>query len=88
MKAYTNERSCVADAECVFRKTGQPPLIFKQGRKYIYVTGERRQQGESFKNAFGEIMYFSVQSDIYNEYESNGYKLRGWVNTHGSFKNN
>jgi len=85
---YTKERDCVSAAESEFFDTQQTQLIFKKGRKYIHVAGELRQQGEPFINAFGETMYYSKASNILVEYESNGYELRGWVNSCGSFKNN
>ena len=88
MMTYSNERDCVGVAEKEFYKTGQEQLIFRNGRKYIHVTAELTKCGEPFKNAFGETLYYSEMSDIRKEYESNGYELRGWINAHGSFKNN
>lgn len=89
MRTYTREKNCVLDAEDEFYKTKQPQLIFKKGRKYIHVTGELRQDSkESFKTAFGEVMYYSEDSNIVKEYKLNGYELRGWINSDGSFKNN
>ena len=88
METYTKEKNCVAAAEQTFYNTRQTQLIFKKGRKYLYVTGELRQQGKPFKNIFGQTLYFSEDSDIRKAYESNGYELRGWVCKDGSFKNN
>ena len=85
---YTKERDCVSAAESVFFDTQQTQLIFKKGRKYIHVTGELKKQGEPFINIIGETKYYSEDSDVLVEYESNGYELRGWVNSNGSFKNN
>ena len=85
---YTKERDCVSAAESEFFETRQTQLIFKKGRKYIHVAGELTQKGEPFKNIFGEIRYHSTDSDIRVKYESEGYELRGWVNSCGSFKNN
>lgn len=88
MTTYTREKDCVSDAECVFYNTRQTQLIFRKGRKYIHVTGELTKQGEPCENIFGQIIYMPARSDIIQEYESNGYELRGWVNANGSFKNN
>ena len=88
MTTYTREKDCVADAERTFYQTKQTQLIFRKGRKYLHVTGELRQQGKPFKNIFGQTLYYSETSDIVNEYEANGYMLRGWINASGSFKNN
>lgn len=88
IEAYTRERDCVGDAKHTFQSTGKTQLIFKKGRKYVYTTGELRQQGDQFINVFGDICYFSERSDICKKYENNGYELRGWVNSQGSFKNN
>ena len=88
MQTYTKEKDCVSHAKHVFLCLGKTQLIFKKGRKYICVTGELRQQGKPFKNAFGETLYYSERSNIRKEYESKGYELRGWVNVYGCFKNN
>ena len=85
---YTREHDCVLAAELKFLMTQKTQLIFKKGRKYIYVTGELRQKGEPFVNIFGETRYHLTDSDIRVQYESEGYELRGWVNSNGSFKNN
>ena len=88
IQTYTREKDCVDNARLVFTNTGNTQLIFKKGRKYICVTGELRQQGKPFKNAFGQTLYYSKDSDIRKEYEAQGYELRGWVCADGSFKNN
>lgn len=89
MHEYTKEKDCVSDAEKAFYNTNKTQLIFKKGRKYVYVTGELRQKSEeTFRNIFGQTLYYSKISDVRKEYESKGYELRGWVNTNGSFKNN
>ena len=88
MTIYAKERDCVDAAENTFYETKQQQLIFRKGRKYIHVTGELTQRGQPFKNIFGETLYYPEYSDIRKEYEANGYVLRGWVNTYGSFKNN
>lgn len=89
MKTYTREKDCVWDAKNEFFTTKQPQLVFRKGRKYIYVVGELLQDSkESFKNIFGQIIHVSERSNIVKEYELNGYELRGWVNLRGSFKNN
>ena len=85
---YTKERDCVAAAESKFLETQQTQLVFKKGRKYIYITGELTQKGEPFINIFGETRYYSTDSDVRIKYETEGYELRGWVNSCGSFKNN
>ena len=85
---YTKERDCVWAAENEFFETHKTQLIFKKGRKYIYVAGELTQKGEPFINIFGETRYHSAHSDIRVKYESEGYELRGWVDSCGSFKNN
>ena len=88
MITYTRERDCVNAAKSTFYEIKQQQLIFKKGRKYVYVTGKLTQQGQPFKNIFGETLYYSEDSDIRREYETNGYELRGWVNDRGCFKNN
>jgi hypothetical protein len=88
MITYTRERDCVWDAVKEFSKTRQQQLIFRKGRKYVYVAGELTKQGEPFKNIFGQTLHYPETSDIRKEYKSKGYELRGWVNARGSFKNN
>lgn len=88
MQEYTKEKDCVSDAKEAFYNTKKTQLIFKKGRKYVYVTGELRQDSkETFRNIFGQTLHLIERSDIRKEYESRGYELRGWVNAHGSFKN-
>lgn len=88
MITYTRERDCVNAAKSTFYEINQQQLIFKKGRKYVYVTGKLTQHGQSFKNIFGETLYYPEDSDIRREYKANGYELRGWVNSSGCFKNN
>jgi hypothetical protein len=88
MATYTREKDCVLDAREEFYRIGQQQLIFRKGRKYVYVTGELTQSSEPFKNIYGQTLYYSKKSDICKEYESNGYELRGWITVSGCFKNN
>lgn len=89
MQEYIKEKDCVNDAKEAFYNTKKTQLIFKKGKKYVYVTGELRQYSkEIFRNIFGQTLHFTEKSDICKEYELRGYNLRGWVNEHGAFKNN
>ena len=89
MQEYTKEKDCVDNAKEAFYNTNKTQLIFKKGRKYVYVTGEVIQDSEeTFRNIFGQTLHYTERSDVYKEYESIGYELRGWVDINGSFKNN
>jgi hypothetical protein len=89
MTVYTKEKDCFFDAKDMLHNTGKTQLIFKKGRKYVYVTGELWQDSqETFRNIFGQTLHYAEHSNIRKEYEASGYELRGWVDGQGSFKNN
>lgn len=89
METYTKEKVCVQAAQIQYFNTNKAQLVFKKGRKYIFIEGELRQKSKNtFKNAFGETIYDLERSDILKEYENNGWELRGWINYNGCFKNN
>ena len=73
---YTKEKDCVMDATLLYYDTYKTQLIFKKKRKYIIIQGDLLSKTEI------------GPSTIRQQYENDGWELRGWVSDMGCCKNN